>query len=142
RRSVDLASSWRRRTPAYIARPSSWRMLFTEQTRARSYFPRMHGWKHVDTARCAGCAIYTPVVDLKMRSDGRLVCGSAACARSIGGKQSNTRPDTLVDEAMVWAEAPAISVTTMLKDARVRWVTAAVVALAIAFPLAAWVSQL
>jgi hypothetical protein len=92
----------------------------------------MHGWETVDTARCTRCAIYTPTSDLVLGPDQKPYC--IAC-----GPPVRTAPpvSSLEEDWEVWA-SPARR--TLERPARV--VAALMVFGAIAFPLAACVSQL
>jgi hypothetical protein len=102
----------------------------------------MHGWKDVETARCTRCAIYTPTTDLVRAADDRLYCTEC-------GVPAATRPVPHEDEEWCIPPRPYAGADTLVfvlvhgvTEKRARLVAGLMVLAAIAFPLAACVSQL
>jgi hypothetical protein len=94
----------------------------------------MHGWRHVDTARCTQCGVYTPAEDLLITPAGRLFC--TTCGVS-GQDEAPARP-AADDGELAWIGAPLRP--ELGRHARVAALL--MVLGAVLFPLAAWVSQL
>ena len=90
----------------------------------------MAGWTSVDTARCEACAIYTPKQDIVFGQDGRPYCVQCG-APPYASTASDARPQVLIPPAY----------RSLIQD-HVRVVVAAILLVALAFPIAACVSQL
>lgn len=91
----------------------------------------MHGWTDVITERCAECAVYTPVEELRWEGGVRLC---ASCELKV---PADWEPAATCSFTAPWAAA-----TNPRLVQHTRRTVAVLLVLAACFPLAAWVSQL
>jgi hypothetical protein len=106
-----------------------------EPGRRHSYLLSMKRWSTVTTVRCAGCSVFTPEGEILLGTRGEALCGGCAASQAVPADAAGEREQDWVVElrpAIGWDRAG---------PGPVRAVAAAMVVLALAFPLAACLSQ-
>jgi hypothetical protein len=96
----------------------------------------MKRWSTVTTVRCAGCTVFTPEGEIVWDGRGRALCTGCAATRPVDAGAGKTGV-----EVHEWVEIKPAMPWDLRRPGPVRAVAAAMVVLALAFPVAACLSQ-